>query len=515
MMMPTTTMTTAKTTARTTGPGTTTGTTAEATTEITPAAGRRRAERARAPWFGRVRVRILGGYVALLALATAASVLIARQIVLDRLDERIGEELVQETQELRRLAAGIDPSTGRPFGSDVRRIFRVFLQRNIPARNEAFLTFVSGEPFLRSSPVLDRSYRIDRDQVLAARWGRARSSQRGSVDTPAGRLEYLAVPLQAGGEQGGVFVVAQLRDPEENELDSAIYAIAAVGIVVLVIGSIIAWRLAGSVLRPVKAVTATARSLSESDLSRRIPVEGSDEVALLAATFNEMLERLERAFATQRQFLDDVGHELRTPVTIVRGHLELLEEDPAQRRETLALVMDELDRMSRMVNELLELAKAEHPDFLALAPVELATLTSELHAKMSALPGTWLLEEHGEGLVVADRQRLTQAMMQLAENAVRHAGSEQPIAIGSSLTTGEARIWVRDRGPGIAPEEQERLFDRFARGSSGDRGGAGLGLAIVKAIAEGHGGHVELRSRIGAGSTFTIVLPVPSENEAR
>jgi signal transduction histidine kinase len=462
-----------------------------------------------------VRVRVLVAYIGLLALATVVSVVIARQIVLDGLDERIGEELVQETRELGRLAGGVDPATGEPFGADVRRIFRVFLERNVPARHETFLTFVAGAPFLRSQPVLDPSYRIDRDPALTARWARLRTADRGSAGTPAGRLEYLAVPLQANGDQAGVFVVAKLRGPEQHELDRAILAIAAVGGAVLLIGSIMAWRVAGGVLRPVRAVTETARSLSESDLSRRIPVEGGDEVARLAATFNDMLGRLELAFATQRRFLDDVGHELRTPITIVRGHLELLEEDPEQRRETLELVMDELDRMSRMVNELLELAKAAEPDFLAPEPVDLAVLTHELRAKASALPGTWLLEQSGEGTVVADRQRLTQALMQLAENAVRHAGTERPIAIGSALADGEARIWVRDRGPGIDRDDQERLFDRFARGRRGDRQGAGLGLAIVKAIAEGHGGRVEVDSVPGAGATFTIVIPArPRSDEA-
>jgi signal transduction histidine kinase len=485
----------------------------EATTELTPAAAaavisaRGQTDATRGSWLGGVRLRILGGYIGLLALATVASVVIARQIVLDRLDERIGEELIQETQELRRLSGGTDPATGRAFGPDVQRIFRVFLERNIPARNEAFLTFVGGEAFLRSSPVLDPSYRIDRDRSLTARWARVRTSKRGGADTPAGRLEYLAVPLRTSGDQAGVFVVAQLRDPEERELEIAILAIVGVGAAVLLIGSIMAWRLAGSVLRPVRAVTETAHSLSESDLSRRIPVEGTDEVARLAATFNAMLDRLERAFATQRRFLDDAGHELRTPITIVRGHLELLEDDPEQRRETLALVMDELDRMSRMVNELIELAKAEEPDFLAPESVELGPLTKELHAKASALPGTWLLEGSGDGLIVADRQRLTQALMQLAENAVRYAGSERPIGIGSVLANGQARIWVRDRGPGIDSGEQAKVFDRFSRGRSGDSEGAGLGLAIVKAIAEGHGGRVEVDSRRGAGATFTIVLP--------
>lgn len=462
----------------------------------------------RGPWFASVRVRILGTYIGLLALATFASVVIAREIVLSRLDARIDETLVQETRELRRLAGGVDPSTGRPFGSDVRRIFRVFLERNIPARHEAFLTFVDGKPFLRSNPLIDRSYRIDLDATLTSRWSRLRTTDRGGADTPVGRLEYLAVPLRSAGSFGGVFVVAELRDPEQRELEAAIVAIGGVGIVMLLFGSIMAWRLAGGVLRPVRAVTETARSLSESDLSRRIPVEGTDEVARLAATFNDLLDRLERAFLTQRRFLDDVGHELRTPITIVRGHLELLDEDADQRRETLALVMDELDRMSRMVNELLELAKAEEPDFLSTESIDLETLTHELHAKAAALGGSWVLEQAGEGMLVADRQRLTQALMQLAENAVRHAGSKQPIAIGSAFADGHARIWVRDQGPGIDPDEQRRLFDRFTRGRGDDRSGAGLGLAIVKAIAESHGGRVEVESRPGKGATFTIVVPV-------
>jgi signal transduction histidine kinase len=167
--------------------------------------------------------------------------------------------------------------------------------------------------------------------------------------------------------------------------------------------------------------------------------------------------------------------------------------------------------MGRMVSELLELAKAGEPDFLAPERVELGALTRELHAKATALPGAWLLEQSAEGTIVADRQRLTQALMQLAENAVRHAGIEQPIALGSALAVGEARIWVRDRGPGIDPDEQQHLFDRFTRGRSGDRDGAGLGLAIVRAIAEAHGGRVEVSSRRGGGATFTIVVPVRNE----
>jgi two-component system, OmpR family, sensor kinase len=451
---------------------------------------------------------VLAWFVLLLAVATLASVLVTRQVLLSRLDRRIHAELVQESGELRRLAAdGVDPVTREPFGSDVERIFEIYLERNVPSPNEALITFVDGEPFLRSTQVVP--FRLDQDRDLVARWGAARAPDLDRIQTPAGRVEFLAVPLEAGGRTTGVFVAAVFRDRQQAEADAAVRAATIVGLVVLLLGSLLAWRLAGKVADPVTALTRTARSISETDLSRRIPVRGRDEVAQLAATFNEMLERLERAFGSQRQFIDDAGHELRTPLTIVRGHLELLEDDPEERRETLDLVMDELDRMRRIVNDLLLLAKREQPDFLSLTTVEVGALTEELHAKVAALAARqWELESQGRGVVVADRQRLTQAVVQLAQNAVRY-GDDGPIALGSIVADGEARFWVRDHGPGIPPEQQEQVFERFRKGPGRHRSeAAGLGLAIVKAIAEAHHGRIEIQSRPGSGSTFTLVVPV-------
>jgi signal transduction histidine kinase len=172
-------------------------------------------------------------------------------------------------------------------------------------------------------------------------------------------------------------------------------------------------------------------------------------------------------------------------------------------------VLDELERMGRMVNDLLLLAKVEEPSFLERELVDVDVLTDELHAKTQALGDrVWLLESRAEGVVLADRQRLTQAVVQLAQNAVQHTRPGDEIALGSSLDGGELRLWVRDSGPGIAADDQERVFERFAR-AKGDRHreGAGLGLSIVKAIAEAHGGRVLLRSRPGDGALLTLVLP--------
>src|SRR5918999_2422687 len=463
---------------------------------------------ARSVRFG-LRARIILVHVGLLAFAILASVLVARQALLVRLDERIDAELGQEVSELRKLARGSDPTTGERFGENVQRLFQVFLQRNIPSRHEVVITFVDGKSFLRS-PLRAEPYRLDEDQELVALWGRLEEVDRGEVPTPGGRVKYLAVPIiRSDRRPAGVFVVANFRDREEDELDGAIFALSGVGLALLLIGSILAWRLAGSVLGPVRAVTSTARSITETSLERRIPQQGSDEIAQLAATFNDMLERLERAFSIQRRFLDDAGHELRTPITIVRGHLEFLDEEPEERDQTITLLLDELDRMGRIVDDLLLLAQAHEPDFLQLDLVNVEALTTELETKATALGRrSWRVDASGRGIIVADRQRLTQAIVQLAHNAVQHTEEGAEIGLGSAVSPGEARFWVRDRGAGISPSDHERIFERFVRGSDGARaGGAGLGLAIVRAIAVARPGRVELASSPGSGAAFTIVVP--------
>jgi signal transduction histidine kinase len=455
-----------------------------------------------------IRVRLLASFVVVLALATVASIVVVRTILVNRADEQIDSELTQEAGEMRKLSRGNDPDTGEPFNGRVRRIFDVFLERNIAARHEAQLTFVDGRPYLRSPSVVP--YRLDRDPELVEMWGTLTRSERGRVETPGGAVEYLAVPLHTNGETRGVFVVAVFRDLWLEEVQPATYGAAGVGLLILLIGSLLAWRMADRILDPVETVTRAARGISETDLRRRIEVSGTDEIARLAQTFNEMLDRLEEAFVSQRRFIDDAGHELRTPITIIQGQLEVLSDDPDDRAKALEIVMDELDRMNRFVNDLLLLARVQQSDFLSLETVDLAVLSDELFTKAASLGDRrWMVDDVGRGLIVADRQRVTQAVMQLAQNAAQHTQPEDEIALGSAVKAGHAFLWVRDSGPGIPPSEQTRIFDRFARGSrnrSGD--GAGLGLSIVKAIAEAHHGSIELESRQGDGTKFTMVLPI-------
>jgi two-component system, OmpR family, sensor kinase len=455
-----------------------------------------------------ITLRILMSFAALMAVATVVSVLLVREVLVAGLDDRIDAALVQESRELSRLAErGIDPETGEPFGERVRNVLEVFLERNVPARNEAFLTFVGGEPYERSRNVLP--YRLDEDEALVERWSSITETDAGAVETPGGTVRYLAMPILADGEAKAVFVAAVFRDLEAEEIEPAVRAAALVGVAALLIGSLLAFLLARRIIKPVQAVEATARTISESDLSRRIEVSGDDEIAHLAETFNDLLGRLQRAFTAQRGFVDDAGHELRTPITIIRGQLELLSADPEQRRRAVELVTGELDRMSRMVNDLLLLAKAQQPEFLQFDLVDVGSLTYEVHEKASALGDRqWRLDTVADGALVGDRQRLAQALIQLLQNAVDYTDFDDEIALGSRIDDQRARFWVRDGGPGIPPEMRERIFDRFSRVGSRQSDGAGLGLAIVRTIAEGHGGRVWVESDVGEGTTFTIEVPV-------
>lgn len=452
------------------------------------------------------RTRVLGTFVALVAGALALGLVFQRQVLLDRLERRVDADLVQERDELAALATGTDPKTGEPFGGDVQAIFDTFLVRNVPVPGESFFTFLDGVPYV-STPA---PARLDRDAVLVRRWSTLTAGRIEELATEAGPVRALAVPLVFEGRQGGVFVVAAFLRADRAEIDASVRVSAVGAAMVLLFATAVAWWVAGRLLRPVRQLTRAAESIDAADTTERIEVQGTDEIARLARRFNEMLDRVSASFAAQRAFVDDAGHELRTPITIVRGHLELMGDDPVERAETVALVTDELDRMARIVDDLLVLAKAEQPDFVRPRTVEVADLTVDLFAKARALGDRrWTLDACADGGARVDAQRITQAVLNLARNAVDHTDRDTEVGLGSRRDPDGLRLWVRDTGPGIAHDERDRIFERFARGRRGERPseGAGLGLAIVRSIVDAHGGRLELDSEPGHGATFTIVLP--------
>jgi two-component system OmpR family sensor kinase len=448
---------------------------------------------------------VLVSFLVLLVISTAASVLVLRQVLLSRIGDQVETELTDEIDALRLLAGSDETSGDGQSFVTVKGLFDRFLAQNPPLPDSALVTFIDGNPY-RSNSNPAGSGVVESVAGLSS----ITEPQKGDIDTDSDEARYVAVPVTAGDQQG-VLVAAGLLGAEHDQVESAVRIAIGVSVVVLLMASLFIWLAAGRALSPLWGLSRTARGISETDLSQRIPVRGRDELAELGRTFNGMLDRLETAFANQKDFLTDVSHELRTPITVIRGHLETLGDSPAERREAIAVIQDELDRMNRFVDDLLLLARAPRPDFLRMRPIDLDLFTNDLFAKARSLgEREWRLDGTGVGILVADQQRLTQAVMNLATNAVRHTREGETIWIGSSLVAGKARLWVRDDGPGIEPAAQERIFERFARvprpGASGGDG-AGLGLAIVRAIAEAHDGKVELDSRPGVGATFTIVVP--------
>ena len=472
-----------------------------------------------------IRLRILAWYVVLLSLATAVTIGVERDALLSRLDQRVQAELEQELDEFNRLIAGrspdgsclgvrqpdgtcevgLNPETGEPFGSDMAAAFDIFLRRSIPGEHETMVTFIDGR--FHADSLEQRPVELRELDAFTAAVATVTEEQQADLDTEAGRIRYLAAPV-GPSEAAAVFVVAQFLEPQLAEVRVSARIAAVANLIVLGAASVLAYLAVGRLLRPVRTVTETATAISESDLTQRIPVEGEDEVSELARTFNAMLDRLEDAFASQRRFFDDAGHELRTPITIVRGNLELLPGDPEERERTLRIVDDELERMSRLVQDLLTLAKTGRPDFVTLAAVDTQRVVVDAFERVSGLAPRQWLTEIGEGAtIVGDADRLTQALVQLATNAVAHTEPGDTVALGCDADDATIRVWVRDTGIGIAADARERIFDRFDRGANPRGEGTGLGLSIVAAIARAHGGEVELDSEVGVGSRFSLRLP--------
>jgi signal transduction histidine kinase len=290
--------------------------------------------------------------------------------------------------------------------------------------------------------------------------------------------------------------------------------------VLALVGALLASYLIGTrVSRPLRRMAAVAARVDAGDLHPRIHDTGGhrDEVRVLADAFNHMLDRLTAAFAAQRGFIADASHELRTPLTVIRGQLEVLaaEEEPsaAEVRRVERLVQAEIARVTRLVDDLLLLAKSEQTEFLRPEWIELPGFLQELWDGASLISDRrFELDEVPPGVLRADPDRLAQALRNLLANAIEHTapGSGLVRLRADELPGQRVRFTVDDDGPGIPPDQRERVFDRFHRldaARSRASGGAGLGLAIVRAIADAHGGRVSATSAPAGGARFELELP--------
>jgi two-component system OmpR family sensor kinase len=440
-----------------------------------------------------------------------ASYLVQRQGVFAAVDS----QLLHTVPNLKTIAAG---KTSTAPVTSVDAVLRVAMQQVIPASNESVLGLVNKKPAL--IPAVNLPFRIDKDSALVARIVREANPTQvviGTAKSTLGTLRYVIIPVRVAGDPStGLYVAAYDLDAELAAVASSFQTYIRVALAALALVGLVASLAAGRLLRPIRLLRdAAAASSNAAELTQRVPVTGTDDVSELAATINSMFDRLQDSAMSQQRLLSDVGHELKTPITIIRGHLELLDAgDVAEVEATRALGIDELDRMSTLVSDISLLAASRAPHFVELSEVDIESFTKAVGAKASALDPTrtWRVEP-ASALALIDAGHITQAWLQLADNAVKYSTSGEPIVIASEVSEAATGSWpnlsVRDGGPGIPPEARERIFERFSRlESSKGTEGTGLGLSIVSAIAEAHGGTVALSGPAGQGSTFTIRIPL-------
>lgn len=337
-----------------------------------------------------------------------------------------------------------------------------------------------------------------------------------TITVGTSRLLLQSSPLTIGNRHVGVVQVGQSLQEIDQALRFTAYLLAASSAIAVCIAAITGFYLARSALRPIDQMTGAALEISRtSNLQQRLQVDSQDELGHLAATFNEMLDRLEALFKTQERFVADVSHELRTPLTTIQGNLDLLKRgaasDSQSRQEALEVIEEETGRMSRLASDLLLLAQADAGIRLDLKPVELDTLLLEVYrqARMMADGQEVRLGHEDQAIVLGDSDRLKQLLLNLVDNAIKYTPAGGEITLMLYREPEWTRVIVQDNGAGIPAKALPFVFDRFYRvdTSRSERNpGTGLGLSIARWVAEAHGGNLTVESEEGKGTAFTLWL---------
>lgn len=476
------------------------------------------------PHTGSARLRIVAWMVLVTTFIVTGLIFTVRGILISEVGNNAASSTQSEIAEFRTFAElGVDPTTAAPF-KNLDDMLTAFVSRQFTGYSEQLIGVTDRQViFIDEQQQLaeDTGYRLHQDSELLTTITEYERTT-GVEQTPVGPVHWAKVEVNLNTDNGtetGYLVVVEYIQPELDAVQHTIFTMIWVGLGGLAATVVIAWLVASRITRPIRSLRTVAQKINDKNFSGRVAVKGDDDVAAMGLTFNQMLDRLEESAMIERQFMDDVSHELRTPITIVRGHLELMDRSEEQ-AATLQLVDDELERMGRIVADLLTLAKSERPDFVSPHPVDVANLMITLDSKVQAFTDhRWMISDIAEGEVNLDEQRITQALVQLCANAAQYSPEGSTISIGSAFDgTGvgrELKLWVRDRGPGVSAEDASVIFERFQRTNSKNPAaaqkhtmGAGLGLAIVRSIAESHQGSVWIaQPDDGVGAIFGITLP--------
>jgi signal transduction histidine kinase len=336
-------------------------------------------------------------------------------------------------------------------------------------------------------------------------------------------LRVLTSPLymSSRGDQlvVGYLQVARLLDTY-NSFNRLLGTALLIGFGAAIASLVLAVGLTPSLFRPLDDIATVARQIiNADDLSRRVPDTGrTDEIGDLTRAFNQTLERLERLFQAQQRLMADVSHELRTPLTAVRGNIDLMRRMGDTDLESLTTIQEEVDRMARLVGDLLLLARADAGGVpLQTQPIELDNLLFEIYQKVIVLSKahTITVTDIDQVRIMGDPDRLKQLFINLIGNAIKYTPAGGEIRLSLSKSELWARVVISDTGIGIPEKDLSHIFDRFYRvdkARSRAQGGSGLGLSIAKSIVDAHGGEIYVTSEVGKGTTFAVALPIPKES---
>ena len=462
-----------------------------------------------------MRTRIVAAITIVAALGLivvgATVYLVERAISLDAIEGRLNDNL-QSARVI--VGGGPDGTDGTAEWASADEALKAVVQRMSPDDNTGAVGVINGRAVFRSGVVLD----VDLTSVPG--FVPHVSAEVTGTDPIIGTYaeegvvwRYLAAPIAvAGADQPDqadevVFVMAYDVRAELAEINGTAQAYVVAAVIALLVIAAVATIVSTRLLRPLRRMRETAERVTAQALSERLPVQGRDDVSELAATMNDMLDRLDSALDSQRQLLSDVGHELKTPITIVRGNLEVMDaDDPTDVRETQELAIDELERMALLVQDLAAAASLHGPRPIAVAPVDAAELVQQIVRKAEGIDGAAVsMGAVADVVATIDAARITQAMLQLAQNGVTHGGGR--IDIGSREHGQHIEFWVRDHGPGVPDDAKSIVFERFHRGDD-HHAGSGLGLNIVQVIARAHGGSARVEDAEGGGAVFIIAVPL-------
>ncbi|MEA2523645.1 MAG: two-component system, OmpR family, sensor kinase [Thermomicrobiales bacterium] len=471
----------------------------------------------RRPIYRSIRFRLTAWYACLiitlvLALGIGLSTLIERELRQD-----VDQRLLRTAQDIKDQAVPTMTTRGPAFAFPPPDLFSFPSQLIQAVDASGTIEFSSenlGNRRLPASPIVAD----ERNPVYTT----------GELDGVTIRSVHYPLVLKETGQLIGAVNVGEPLLQIDQTMGHVRRIFLFAGLLGLGAAAVGSWLLAGRALRPVDRITATASAIAagagaSQSLATRLEVPNTgDELARLASTFNRMLDRLEEAFALQRRFIADASHELRTPLTAIRGNIDVLVRQASQNGiegQDLSDALDDLRResarMSRLIEDLLTLVRTEAPpdDTARRRPIRLDEVVEDAMRTAAALLSGQRLTSVGVApvMIIADRDRMTELMLILLDNAIRHTPPQGEIFVSVEAAGSMARIMVRDAGEGIAPEDIPHVFERFYRaGRARDRatGGTGLGLAIAQSIARAHEGGISVVSTPGDGAAFTVTLPL-------